>query len=353
MQENLKDICTYLKALIIKNTPKDFTAVNQFRYGLTDDEIRAGITAFRQFLYNLYDKIAKEETKIKIEEFAAILYMLGIQGELQTEPKRELIVHSTDLLIKTKRKSQPNQIIKKMPAKRIAEVFEFLTGIGFYFEDLNYENPVKLAETGTFYMSNENDSNIIIGLKLLAKAQEHMPTEWDRLQNGFMRCDFNPLASETPIDHDMQMINFADTQPPEIKEWLLNLNKLLLSNNCYTDAAIWDYASITYASHKPNKMVCKIDMLLNGCKITPNTTKIKSLDDIAPKLSNEFLAALKEDGCACGRGCKKGPYRISCNGEEFLSCNNPPHKPGGFNIPLANAEDRKIIKKWIETELGV
>jgi len=342
-----------MKNVIIKSTPDDFTAVERFRYGLTDEEIIAGINAFRIFLYELYDKISAENPKIEISEFAAILYFMGIQGKLELEPRRELIVCGNDLLAKTKRKSQPHQAMKKMSAKRVAEIFEFLSDMGFYFEEIDYSKPIKLSETGMFYVSNESDSNIITGLKLLAKAQENMPTEWDRLQNGFMRCDFYPLASETPLERDMIMANFVDTQPHDIKEWLLDLDKLLTDNDCYTDAEIWDYATVTYTSRKTKQMICRVDMKISGSTITPNTRNAKCLDEITPKLSDAFLSALKEDGCACGRGCKKGPYRISHNGEEYLSCNNPPHKLSGFNIPLGNAEDREVIRKWIELEVGV
>jgi hypothetical protein len=103
-------------------------------------------------------------------------------------------------------------------------------------------------------------------------------------------------------------------------------------------------------------MICRIDLLLSECKITANTLKTKCLDEIAPELSDDFLKALKEDGCTggciSGKNCKKGPYTISHNGKKYLSCNNPPHKIAGFNIPIKNAENRSIMRKWIESEIG-
>jgi hypothetical protein len=81
--------------------------------------------------------------------------------------------------------------------------------------------------------------------------------------------------------------------------------------------------------------------------------KTKSLDGIAPVLLRDFIKALEEGGCTCGRKCKKGPYRVRYDGREYLSCNNPPHKAAGFNIPVGNAENRKIVRKWVEAELGV
>ena len=345
---NHADVCKYLQNVIIKHTPDDFVVVEQFRYGLTDAEIYAGIIAFRTFLYDLYDKIAATKSDIIANEFAAILYFMGIHGEL--ESKSKLAIRGSDLLIKNKKDSKPHQVMKKMKGKRVAEIFAFLADMGFCFEDIEYSKAVNLSEVGIFYVSNKNESNLIVGLKLLAKAQEHTATDYDRLQNGFMRCNFYPLASETSIDYHSRMVDFADTQPPEIKDWLMDLDKLLMENGCHIDASIWEYASVSYMLGK--QMVCRIDMMLSGCKIIPNTRRAKSLDGIATVLSDKFIKALEEDGCECGRNCKQGAYKIAFNGKEYASCHNPPNKPGGFIIPLDDAEDRKIIRKWIELEIG-
>ena len=345
----LSDVCTYLKNVVIKHTPDDFIVNEQFRFGLSDAEILAGINAFRTFLYQLYDKIAAENSQIGIDEIAAILYFTGIQGEFETQEKHELAVRGSDLLIKTKKNSVPHQTMKKMSAKRVAEIFMFLSGLGLSFADIDYTKPIKLSETGVFRLSNKNDSDMIVGLKLLAKAQEHLDGDRDRLQNGFMRCDFQSLASEVPILPDMKMENYADTQPPDVKKWLLDLDKLLTDSGCRINAEIMGYARVEY--WKGKQLVCTVHLGIDECKIAPGTKKIKTLDDIAPVLPDTFLEALKEDGCECGRRCKKGPFKIVHNGAEYLSCNNPPHKPAGFLVPVHDADNRKIIYKWLEKEV--
>jgi hypothetical protein len=351
---NKADYCMYLKNVIIKDSPDDFTIAEQFRHGLTDDEVRAGIKAFRTFLYDLYDKIAQtstEKPEIDINEIAAFLYMMGVQGHLETEPRRGMVVLGSDMLIKTKRKSQPHMVMKKISAKRIAEVIRLLSEMGFCFDAIDYSKPVKLAEAGTIHVTNECDGDVIVGLKLIALAQMNTDTDWDRIQNGFMRCHFSPLASDVPINYDMRMANFADTQPPQIRDWLLELDKLLVDNGCSPNAEIIEYATVIYNSGK--KMVCRIDLKISECIITVNTTKAKNLDAVAQVLPADFMTALEEDGCECGRQCKKGAYRIEHNGVEYLSCNNPPHKPGGFNVSLGSSENRRIMRRWVEMELGI
>jgi len=350
MNNNLSDICNYFKNVIISHTPDDFIVADSFRHGLTDAEINAGINAFRSFLYVMYDKIAADNFPV-ISEVSALLYFMGVQGKLETDSVHKLIIRGSDLLIKTKKNSAPHQTMKKMSNKRVTELFMFLSEMGFGFENIDYSKPVKLSETDIFIVSNKIDKNLINGLKLLAKAQEHISTDRDRLQNNFMRCDFFPLADEVSKYYDVKLLDCVDTQPPDIKEWLVELEKLLTENGCSASGEILDYASFTYTSPKTKQMICRVDMLLSGCKITPNTLKIKRLDETIPVLPEDFVKALKKDGCTCGRNCKRGPYRISHNGVEYLSCNNPPHKIPGFNILINTAQNRIIIRKWIELEL--
>jgi hypothetical protein len=356
MNGNLKDVCHYLKNIIISHTPDDLRVADSFRFGLTDVEIKKGIDAFRLFLYTMYDKIAADGFPV-INELSAILYSMGVQGRLETEPVPTLTVCGSDLLVKTKKHSTPHQTMKKMSNKRAAELFAFLSEMGFWFEGIDDSKPVKLLETGIFHVSNESDSDIIIGLKLLATAQAHILTDWERLQSHFMRCEFHPLENETSQWYDVKFSDCINTQPPDIKKWLIDLHKLLMDNGCSVEGCMWDYVYFTYTLPKSKKPVCRIDMVLSGCKITPNTIRTKYLDEIAPKLPDDFVDALKEDGCkgGCigGKNCKKGPYTVSHNGVEYLSCNNPPHKIAGFNIPVKTAENRGIIRKWIESELIV
>jgi len=352
MNNNLNDICTYFKNVIISHTLDDFVVADSFRYGLTNAEINAGINAFRSFLYTMYDKIAADNFPV-ISEISALLYFMGVQGKLETDYVHKLIIRGSDLLIKTKKNSVPHQTMKKMSSKRVAELFKFLSEMGFDFENIDYSKPIKLSETDIFIVSNKSDKDFISGLKMLAKAQEHMLTDRDRLQNNFMRCDFYSLENETSKHYNVKLLDCVNTQPPDIKEWLVELEKLLTENGCAASGEILDYASFTYTSPKTKQMICRIDMMFSGCKITPNTLKLKSLDGLSSMIPDEFVTALKEDGCTCGRNCKKGPYKIFYNGENYLSCNNPPHKIAGFNIPINTAQSRSIMRKWIELELGL
>jgi hypothetical protein len=303
----------YLKKVMVSHTPPDFVAADSFRFGLTNEEIVNGINAFRSFLYKLYDTTADDA-------LMALLYFMGVQGRLEAAPERKLIINGSDLLTKTKKHSIPHQAIKKLSGKRAAQYFALLAEMGFCFENIDCSKAVKLAEAGVFHVSNKNDGDIIVGLKLLAKAHRHVLSDWERLQYHFMRCDFYPLASETSQWYGVRFFDCVDTQPPEIKKWLVDLHTLLTESGCAVDGDIFEYANFTYTLSKPNRVVCRIDMHESGCKVTPNTQKTKCLDEIAPVLSPDFAKALAADvGCAqCDQNCKKGPYRVVYNDHEYL-----------------------------------
>ena len=50
----IKQYCDFLKGYVIPHVPKRFdaTIAPRFRLGLTNDELEASITAFKEMLYN-------------------------------------------------------------------------------------------------------------------------------------------------------------------------------------------------------------------------------------------------------------------------------------------------------------
>ncbi|MCL2397646.1 MAG: hypothetical protein FWC93_06215 [Defluviitaleaceae bacterium] len=111
---DLADICNHLKAAVIPYTPEDFVIAHKFTLGLPNEELKAGIAAFRSFLYELYGALAggKDRFDVKtgrqdgttparfpiVEELGAVLFQIGFHGRLETEPRSELVVYGADML---------------------------------------------------------------------------------------------------------------------------------------------------------------------------------------------------------------------------------------------------------------
>ena len=167
--------------------------LNLFRHGLTDDELRAGISAFRAFLYKFYDGLAKNKSRFDVKtgakyapgageasvrkcfpiitDLAVILFLFGIHGRLETDPRKELVVSGDDLLTPLPPSTEKYFSLTKLTAKRKLELFEFLSDMGFSFEDANFSGEVDFSKTGTFYVRYDDDDFLIVGLTLLAEAQ--------------------------------------------------------------------------------------------------------------------------------------------------------------------------------------
>ena len=381
MKKNLADVCEYLKALIITHTPDDFVVAERFKHGLTDEEIRKGIAAFREFLYVLYDRIACDKDSIDaatgkkynpesgedsiqkcfplINDIAVILSTLGQHGKLETEPKMMLTVNGGDLF--TPLSSTKPPAMNKISGKRKLEVFNFLFDMGFYFEDINLQEAIDFSKTDTFYVTYENNDFLILGLKLLAEAKENIQSGYQKFTTTFMRGDFYPLANDTPKKHSATSSDFANSQPPEIRNWIVDLDKMLFENKCKISTFYLSNTngsgSFAYTSRK-GKTICRINMSILGSEIVIHSNHISSENTVLAELPEHMQDIIKNAG-GCG-GCKArnpdtfvqcrhgGAVVFTFNGKNYERCVFE-----GYSFSLDKKDERVLLKKLIEYELDV
>ena len=368
---SLADVCKYLKGFVIPNTPDNFTVAGPFRHGLTNDELIAGIDAFRNFVYSVFDKLAAEQDKYGkkklksghylrwfpfVHDILSLLFFIGLHGKLETEPKKELVVAGPDLLVVPKQRCSLHGTLdalklEKMSATRITELFEFLSEMGFFFEELNLSEKVDLAKTGTFYVSNENDGDIIVGLKLIVEATENIDDSKYTCHNiaNLMRCESYPLASAVPVQpRGLELDDFTRAQPPEVKDWLARLDKFLLDNSCKME--VKNETSYTYVSKKTKKRMCAITSEIECIFIQPSCYHSHATKSTPVVLTENMLNILRNVHCI---GCRAvclygGPFTFTHNGEDFAACRAI---EAGYKFTLDNADERDVIWKWIEAEL--
>jgi len=374
-QLDLADICSHLKAAVIPHTPDDFIIAEAFRLGLSGDELRAGISAFRSFLYEIYDVLASNKNRIDvkigkkdgtlparfpiIEEMGAILFQLGYHGRLETEPKSELIVYGEDMLHVSK--MQKYKHLSKMSKQRKLELFDLLSELGFYFEDADFSDNVDFSKMGMFYIQYENNDSMLTGLKLMTLAQANIKAKYDRYSTILMRGDFYPLSNTTPKPPIVNIDEYANTQPPDIKEWVIGLDKLL-TQSCKVTGEVRYFLCdgvFTYTSRKTKKVVCRIDLKARNSSAIPGITHFEKSSDILNQLTESMLDTMRNKNRNC-RNCselnifnfakcpygKGEPHRLSYKGEDFELC-----RYYGFEFLLNNEIDRNVLRKWIEFEL--
>ena len=384
MKKDLADVCNYLKELVIADTPDDFVIAKPFTHGLSNDELKRGISAFRAFLHELYDKMAADKDKLDaakakkydpesgedsiqkcfpvINDIAVKLSTLGLHGRLETEPKMMLIVSGSDLL--TPLSDTKPAAMNKISNKRKQEMFNYLSEAGFYFEDLNLSESIDFSKVGTFYVTYENDDYVILGLKLLAEAKENIKSGYQKFTTTFMRGDFYSLASSAPVKHMANAAEFANSQPPDLKSWIICLEKFLMDNGCkivtFSLSNTNGGGSFAYASRKSNRTVCRINMGISGSEIVLKGNHFGDKNNILSELPESMLNVVKSvRGCGdcearnpdtfkyCRHG---GAYKFSYDGSDYECCVFEGYT---FSLSEASAEERELLKKWIRYELGV
>jgi len=378
MKKDLSDICNYLENLVIPHTPDNFIIAEPFKHGLPNDELKKGISAFRSFLYEFYDKVASDKTisdsqKSKLydiesgsdsirdcfpifNDIAVVLFTLGIYGNLETEPRMKLIINGSDLLTPFIR-GKPSAL-KKISNKRKSELFNYLSDMGFYFEDLNLGNEADLTKAGTFCVTYENDNFLILGLKLISEALGNIKAGFLKLASVFMRCDFYPLANLMPKDHTASAGEYANPQSPKIKDFIVSLEKYLTNNgckiSCFSLSNTNGDGSFSYISRKSKKTVCSIAMGIRGCELSICGNHFSNETNILSELPENMLDLVKAGRGACGKmkeadfKCKHGGHFIfKHNGETFEIC-----KWGGFNFVLDDESDFELYRRWIDLELA-
>jgi len=203
---------------------------------------------------------------------------------------------------------------------------------------------------------------MLTGLKLMALAQANIKAKYDRYSTTLMRGDFYSLANTTPRPPIVNIVEYANTQPSDIKEWAIGLDELL-TQSCKVTGEVRYFLCdgiFTYTSQKTKKVICKIDLRAKNSSVTPNVNHFENSNDILNHFTEFMLDTMRSKHKNCGNCSKlnipdfvkcpygKGePHRLSCKGEDFELCQHY-----GFEFSLDNEKERNVLRKWIELELA-
>ena len=319
MKKDLSYVCNYLKALVIPDMPDDFVVAEKFKHGLTEDEIRKGILAFRDFLYVLFDKLAADKDKIDVKtgskydidgyigdngdgnifkcfpsicDLGIILFSLGFHGILETSHENKLTVNSEDLFTVISPKSERWYSLVKMSDDRKLEMFHLLSDFGLRFDGADFLEEVDFSKVKQFDIAYEKNNYFIVGLKMIAEAAANVKSPYIGLSGTFLRCDFYPLANEKPQKQFVDINEFANAQPPEVKEWIKDTDVFLTDNGCRREGT-WEFTYFRPKAKSKVGMVCRIHMDIRGCFVTPGVNHLAKLDSMP--LPDEIVNLMKAE----------------------------------------------------------
>ncbi|MDR0325712.1 MAG: hypothetical protein LBI19_06440 [Oscillospiraceae bacterium] len=400
MKKDLAYVCNHFKALVIPHTPDDFTVAEPFRHGLTNDELRKGITAFREFLTMMFETIAERKESIDVKrgskydpygtkgdrgtssikerfpvfyDLTIILLSLGFHGRLEAKPEMKLAVRGEDMSIIIDPITEQYQSVIRMSGDRKLEMFRLLSDLGLRFDGADFSEEVDFSKTGTFHITSAKNDYFAVGLKLIADAmtniKEHYKLE-NLFRSVFLRGDFSPLANATPKKYNSKIEEYANAQLPEIREWIIMLDSFLTKNGCKLIQGMGGGSPFTYSKRNTTitqGLVCILNMEITGCFITPGVNHLANPNSIIRSLPDKLVNMVKSGEETerfsigqCHRRMGFARFSFTHNGKEYEGCRHAGLRCQfsgvkcrftGFSFDLAEPDVRELMRRWIEMEL--
>ena len=159
---------------------------------------------------------------------------------------------------------------------------------------------------------------------------------------------------------------FLEPLPTDIKKWITDIDKLLCDGGCKIDAfyAISLKKQIKskdseknivflYTHRKNNNRICKIYIGEEGYRVFPYGHHFTYSDSILTKLPESMLDNISDGSYECSGCSTKRPdlvthsFRHTHKGKSYNRC-----KHEGYEFPIDKAEERELLKEWLEMELA-
>lgn len=262
----ISEIAEYKRNLIPANIPKTYELKPMFESVASEDNIRKGIVAFRDFLYLFCDKLishgnlyAKKPIKPSgmadypfLNNITNLLVEIGYHSKL-AEGGNSLLITELPLCIakvdESGKKKPP-----KIPVSSQIECLRFLTLCGFIFAgvDLNAKT-LSISKSQPLEVSYPSNQILLTGLKALSIADMELRTDrryWN--DHNLLRCDYRLLKAEDTDITDM-LRDFLHPLPDKIREFALQLHQRYTDMGMTCTLSILDDVSFSYAYISKNR----------------------------------------------------------------------------------------------------
>ena len=358
----ISEVAKFQKNLIPASIPEVYTVKPMFANVASEENIRKGIIAFRDFLYllcdclisdgHLYAKPPKKPSSMADYPFlyniTNLLVDMGYYGKLAENGDSLLITElplCTASIDENGKKRSP-----KIPISSQIECLRFLTLCGFVFTGINAEaKTLIISETQPLEVSYPNNPILLTGLKALSIADMELRTGrryWN--DNNLLRCDYRLLKAE---DSDMRDVlkDFLHPLPENLQDFALKLHQRYTDMGLTCISTRLGIVSFAYARiGKGRKALSERDIygkrvwefsysIKNGYCLFVRAKKTDNYADVIEK----FPAYLQEK-IAKGYGCYRKMGGERCQGD----CQ-------GICIPLNESilDISGDIETWLDNEV--
>ncbi|WP_291579456.1 hypothetical protein [Clostridium sp. UBA6640] len=357
----ISEVAKYIKTLIPANISETYALKPMFESVASEENIRNGVIAFRDFLYlfcdrlisdgHLYAKPPKKPSSMAdypfLHNITNILVEVGYHSKLAESGDSLLVTEMpscTALIDANGKKKRP-----KIPVSSQIECFRFLTLCGFVFTGIDLEaKRLNISEGQLLEVSYPNAPILLAGLKALSIADMELRTGrryWN--DNNLLRCDYRLMKAEDTDILDV-LKDFLHPLPEKIQEFALKLHQRYVDVGMTCTMNILGNVNFSYAHiSKSRKALSTRDIyqqrvwefsnsIKNGYCLFVRAKKTDKYADVIEK----FPLSLQEK-IAKGYGCDR-KRNERCQG----GCQ-------GIRIPLDTSilNISRYIETWLDNEL--
>ena len=304
MRKTIKDMAKHLRILIPEVIPRKYSINSRFFEISCEENIFKGILAFRDFLYRLCDVLILEsdlyddfkkiahpyENRITISlsypflnNIKQILLNIGYHGELQE--KADTLTCKSSIFY------------EKISDSKNLECLRFLTKCGLQIDGINInEKKQKLSDLKILKITNPENFNMLIGLKVMAIAEKELGIKYCDI---LLRCDYRVLGKNKT---DVLSILKETIKPLSVKvqNFILRLHQIHLDNGLNCEVVIKDFWIKVMYSYKKKELWGINLSLNNGFEITVKAVNTNKYIDTIKKFPIRLQKIIAK-GYGCGR----------------------------------------------------
>ena len=357
------EVAEFQRNLIPVNIPEVYALKPMFENIASEENIRNGVVAFRDFLYlfcdrlisdgHLYAKPPKKPSSMMdypfLNNITNLLVDIAYHGKM-AESGDSLLISEIPLCTasideKGKRKSP------KISFSNLIECLRFLILCGFVFDGIDLETKtLNVSEAQPLKMSYPSNPILLTGLKVLSIADmELRMTRRGWNDNNLLRCDYRLLKSEDTDILDI-LKDFLYPLPDEIQKFALKLHQRYTGMGMTCSKRILGDFNFSYADLSKNHRALLLRdvyalrvfefsySIKNGYCLFVRPKKTDRYTDIM----NKFSLPLQEK-IAQGYGCDRKLRNERCQG----GCQ-------GIRIPLDDTilNISSDIETWLDNEVS-
>ena len=351
MQKPINEYALYIKNMIPADIPETYALKPIFENIASEENIRNGIIAFRDYLHIFCDRLisdghlySKPRKTKNLEDYPflnninQLLIEIGFYSKI-SENGNSLLITEMPLFTASK---------PKIPFSKQTECLKFLTLCGFVFSGIDLDaKKIDFQEGQLFEVTYPDNPKMLTGLKILSVAAKELWVRFHNNADNLLRCDYRTIKVGDSDVLDV-LKDFLQPLPEKLQEFALELHQRYtdMEMTCvtlYDDANHFVYAN-TKKSKKTlsrrdifQKRVWEFSLSVKyGYSLVVRAKKTDKYADVI-KSFPLYLQEKISQGYGCDRKLRNEPCQGGCQ---------------GIRIPLDNSvlEMKKDIEIWLDNE---